>query len=90
MKNLLHLASRAAPGAHRITGRAERGQVAVIFAGGLVTLLLATGLVLDGGIAFLSRREAQNVADLAAMAGTKTVADHYVKGGRTGADVYGS
>ena len=73
-----------------LRGRSERGQVAVIFAGGLVTLLLATGLVLDGGIAFLSRREAQNVADLAAMAGTKTIADHYLNGGRSGADVYGS
>ena len=68
--------------------RAERGQVAVIFAGGLVTMLLLTGLVIDGGIAFLNRREAQNIADLAAMAGTKTVSDHYVDGGRTGADVY--
>ena len=60
----------------------------MIFAGGLVTLLLATGLVIDGGMAFLNRREAQNVADLAALAGTKMVADHYTDGGRTGAQVY--
>lgn len=73
-----------------LRNRSEGGQIAVIFAGGLVTLMLVTGLVLDGGIAFLSRREAQNVADLAAMAGTKTIADHYLAGGRTGVDVYGA
>ena len=71
-----------------VSARAERGQIAVIFAGGLVTMLLATGLVIDGGIAFLNRREGQNVADLAAMAGTKTISDHYVDGGRSGTDVY--
>ncbi len=74
----------------RRTRTAERGQVFVIFAGGLVTLLLATGLVIDGGMAFLNRREGQNVADLAALAGTKMVADHYVDGGRTGGQVYGA
>ena len=61
-----------------------------MFAGGLVTLLVITGLVIDGGMAFLNRRDAQNVADLAAIAGTKMVADHYTDGGRTGADVYGA
>lgn len=66
----------------------EQGQVFVIFAGGLVTLLLAAGLVIDGGMAFLNRREAQNVADLAALAGTKMIADHYTSGGRSGAQVY--
>ena len=69
---------------------AARGQVFVIFAGGLVILLLATGLVIDGGMAFLNRREAQNIADLAALAGTKVVADHYTDGGRSGGDVYGA
>ncbi len=58
----------------------ERGQVLVIFVGGLVTLILFVGLVMDGGFAFVSRRQAQNVADTAALAGTKIIADHYLAG----------
>lgn len=67
---------------------AQRGQVLAIFAGGLVVLLIAVGLVIDGGMAFLQRRTAQNQSDLASMAGTKVIADHYIKGGRTGAQVH--
>ncbi len=63
-------------GVHR---RAE-GQILVLFAGGLAVFLILIGLVIDGGMAFLSRRDAQNTADLAALAGTKVVADLYVKG----------
>ena len=55
----------------------QRGQVLVIVAAGAVTMLLLVGLVLDGGIAMFNRRDAQNTADLAAMAGTKVVQDHY-------------
>jgi len=62
--------------------------VLAIVAGGMVVFLLALGLVLDTGIGFMNRRDAQNIADLSAMAGTKTITDHYVKGGRTGSDVY--
>ena len=58
----------------------SEGQVLVLFAGGLLTLILFVGLVIDGGNAFLNRRDAQNTADLAALAGTKVVADLYVKG----------
>ena len=65
-----------------------RGQILVIVAGGLVILLLAVGLVIDTGLSFIVRRDAQNIGDLASLAGTKVVADHYVDGGRTGADVY--
>jgi hypothetical protein len=65
-----------------------RGQILVIVAGGLVVLLLAVGLVIDTGLSFVVRRDAQNVADLASLAGTKVVADHYVDGGRTGSEVY--
>lgn len=71
----------------RAQGR-ERGQILVIFAGGLITLLLAVGLVVDGGFAFVNRRDGQNVSDLAAMAGTKMVSDHYLKGGRSGLQVF--
>ena len=55
----------------------ERGQILVIVAGGVITLLLLAGLVLDGGIAFLNRRDGQNAADTAAMAGSRLIAEHY-------------
>lgn len=60
----------------------------VLMAGGLVVLLVIAGLVIDSGVAFLNRRDGQNVADLASMAGTKIVAESYTDGGRSGADVY--
>lgn len=59
----------------------ERGQVLVLFAGGLITLILFVGLVVDGGNAFLSRRDGQNAADLGALAGTKTLADTWRRTG---------
>lgn len=65
-----------------------RGQILVIVAGGLVVLLLAVGLVIDTGLSFVVRRDTQNVADLASLAGTKVVAEHYVDGGRTGSQVF--
>lgn len=64
----------------RFTQRARRaeGQILVIFTLMLVVLVLATGLVVDGGSAFLNRRDSQNSADIGAMAGTKRLADYYV------------
>jgi Flp pilus assembly protein TadG len=56
----------------------EDGQILVLFAGGLVALLLMVGLVIDGGTAFLNRRDAQNSADLSALSGVKRLADYYV------------
>ena len=58
--------------------RDERGQVIVVFAISLVTIILAVGLVIDGGFAFVNRRDAQNTADLAALAGTKVILNYYV------------
>ena len=49
-------------------GPGERGQVMVIFALALVAIVAMTGLVLDGGSAFVQRRDMQNVSDSAAMA----------------------
>lgn len=46
----------------------ERGQLLVIFALALVAIIGVVGLVIDGGSAFVQRRQQQNVADLAAMA----------------------
>ena len=51
----------------------------MLFAGGLTLIVLLIGFVVDGGTAFANRRDAQNDADLGAMAGTKIVKDFYVK-----------
>jgi hypothetical protein len=68
----------------------ERGQILVLMAGGLVAMLLIVGLVIDTGVAFKERRSAQNVSDLAALAGTRIVADWYLdpSAGLSGASVH--
>lgn len=60
------------------SGKGERGQILILFAGGLTLLVLLMGLVVDGGSAFVNRRDAQNDADFAAMAGGKIVKEFYV------------
>ena len=67
-----------------LTRRGERGQVLVVVAGGVTTLLLILGLVLDGGIAFFNRRDGQNVSDIAALAGGKDVASFHRNEPRSG------
>ena len=67
---------------------AERGQILVIVAGGFIGLLAIAALVLEGGTIILNRRDGQNAADLAALAGARTVALNYTAGGRTQGDVY--
>jgi hypothetical protein len=67
------------------TNRAQRGQVLVIFAGGLIVLFAIAAVVVDLGFGFITRRMEQNVADPGAIAaarwipavyaGTATVAD---------------
>lgn len=47
----------------------ERGQMLVIFALVLIVMIAMTGLVIDGGDTFAQRRDMQNAADSAAMAG---------------------
>ncbi len=55
---------------HRRSGAdREHGQILVIFALALVVMIGMVGLVLDGGGAFAQRRDEQNAADLAALAG---------------------
>ncbi len=56
----------------------ERGQVLPLLAGGLLVLLVLVGLVIDTGVAFKERRTAQNISDLAAMAGTRLIAEEYL------------
>jgi hypothetical protein len=56
------------------------GQVLVLVAGGFIAFVAIVGLVLDGGVAFLNRREGQNAADLASMTGARVIAEHYMSG----------
>jgi len=53
----------------------ELGQILVVFAGGLVTLLLFAALAFDGGMLVLERRDQQNAADASALAGVRYVKD---------------
>ena len=53
--------------------RSERGQLIPMFALALVTLVLATGVVIDGGYGYVQRRLTQNAADFAAMAATRII-----------------
>ena len=56
------------------SGQKSRGQILVIFGATAVVLLLVTALVIDGGMAFAQRRNAQNGADLSAMAAVRIMA----------------
>jgi hypothetical protein len=50
---------------------AQRGQAIVLFAGALVTLLLVAALAFDVGMMLVERRDQQNAADAAALAGAR-------------------
>lgn len=51
----------------------QRGQVLVMFAGGLVTLLVIAALVIDLGFTFMIRRAEQNAADPGAVAAARFI-----------------
>lgn len=68
----------------------ERGQILVLVAIGGTVLMLLLALVIDGGFAWERRREAQNAADFAALAGTRIVAQAQAGAVRTNQDVYGA
>ncbi len=70
------------------TGNRERGQILVLVALAMVVLIAMVGLVIDGGMAWEKRREAQNAADMAALAGTRVVAQSVGGAARTNQDVY--
>ena len=53
----------------------QRGQALVMFIVVFLGLAGMAGLLLDGGVAWVNRREAQTAADLAAMAAGKAVTD---------------
>ena len=63
-----------------MTQAASRGQILVLFAISSMALLALVGLVLDGGNLYVQRRAAQDAADAAALAGTRTL-----RGSSTGA-----
>jgi len=73
----------------RHVNRVERGQILAISAGGMIIFMLMVGLVIDAGVGFHAKRDAQAQADLAALAGTKVVADLYLTSATPdGSDVY--
>ena len=53
--------------------RGERGQVLVLFAGGVLALLAVAALAFDVGMMLLERRDEQNAADAAALAGARYI-----------------
>jgi hypothetical protein len=62
---------------HHITDRTQRGrgQILALFAISATVLILAVGLVIDGGNALSQRRDSQNASDFAALAGARIVAE---------------
>ena len=51
---------------------AQRGQMLVVFALSMVAILAMAGLLIDGGMAWQNRREAQSAADTAALAAAQS------------------
>ena len=51
----------------------ERGQIIVLVAILMIGLVAVVGLVTDGGLVFSQRRDLQNVADAAALAGAMQI-----------------
>ncbi len=83
---ILSKAAVPSAGAISSTHRAERerGQILVLFALGAVAMIAMVGLVLDGGSTFAQRRDQQNGADLAALAGANAYLNSYVDTGSIG------
>jgi Flp pilus assembly protein TadG len=58
-----------------VTQRSERGQILVVFVGGLVLFLAIVALVIDLGLVFNMRRQEQNAADPGALAAARYIPD---------------
>lgn len=70
-----------------------RGQAIVIFAGGLIAIVVGVGLIVDVGFAWAQQRNAQNGADASARAGAVVLAQHQAasppeSSTKTGVDVW--
>ena len=61
------------------TTERQRGQVFALFALSLTVVLGAGALAFDGGLMILERRDQQNAADAAAMAGARYVTTDHIK-----------
>ena len=73
---MIHSALRRFASGPRPTNReGQRGQTLVLFAILLVVILGGAGLLVDGGMAWANRRQAQAAADLAALAAAKSIAE---------------
>ena len=55
--------------------RTQEGQVLVLFAGGLITLLLIGALAFDGGMVLAEHRDQQDAADASALGGARYLDD---------------
>jgi hypothetical protein len=66
---------------------AERGQILVIVAAGLLVLVAFIGLIIDGGQAWTQQRSMQNGTDAAAHAGAVVIGQRLGGATRTDADV---
>ena len=75
---------RLRAGRRRDDRPADGGQILVLFALGLVAMIAMVGLVLDGGDTFAQRRDEQNGADLAALAGANAYLNAYMATGSVG------
>src|SRR5580704_9355395 len=51
----------------------ERGAITIFVAMALLTLLVFSAFIVDYGVMWVSRRQAQNAADAAAMAGARSL-----------------
>jgi hypothetical protein len=67
----------------------DRGQILVLFAGGLVTLLIIAALAFDVGMVLLERRDQQNAADAAALAGARFVLSSHADAEAAARDIAG-
>jgi hypothetical protein len=65
----------------------ERGQILVLFAGGLIALLLIAALAFDVGMMLVERRDEQNAADAAALAGARYVLTDTTQAETTARDI---
>jgi hypothetical protein len=65
--------------------RRDGGQILVIFAVASVAFVLLLALTIDVGYGFFQRREAQNVSDLAALAGAQVIGQSELDLGKHGA-----
>ena len=57
----------------RVRSSDERGQVLALFAGALIVLFIIAALAFDVGLVLVERRDEQNAADAAALAGARYV-----------------